>query len=393
MTKLPRVILKQGKERPLLKGHPWVFSGAVARVDGEAAPGDVGELYSKDGLFLGMGHANPVSQIFMRLLTSRKEEIGIDFFRNRISKASSFREGWFSKKTDAYRMINGEGDFLPGLIVDRYGDILVLQLLTAGMERIKGLLMDILVATFHPESIYERSDVATRKEEGLEENRGLLFGKEVPDLIQINEEDCRFYVNIPKGQKTGFFLDQRENRLGLRGVVEGKRVLDCFCYTGAFAVHAGRNGAREITSIDSSQEALEIAEENFNLNGLKGISRRFIRGDAFEVARDLDPGYDVIIVDPPPFARKKSHLPGAARGYKDINLQAFRLLREEGLLFTFSCSHHMSWDLFTKIIFSSAVDAGKKVQLLARRGHPVDHPVNICHPEGEYLKGLVCRVW
>ena len=393
MPKLPKVTLKQGKEKPILKGHPWVFSGAVAKLEGEATPGDVGELYSRDGLFLGMGHLNPCSQIFMRLLTSRKEEVGIDFFRKRIFKAASFREGWFPEKTDAYRMINGEGDFLPGLILDRYGPILVLQCLTAGMERQKGLLIEILVDTFHPESIYERSDVVTRKEEGLEEMSGLLFGKEVPERIVIQEENCRLYVNVRRGQKTGFYLDQRENRLGLEGFVKGKRILDGFSYTGAFSLHAVRNGAREITLIDASREALEIAEENIHLNGLSEIPRRFIRGDAFETFRSLDPGYDVVVVDPPPFAKKKGQVPGAARGYKDINLQAFRLLKEGGFLFTFSCSHHMSWDLFTKIIFSAAVDAGKRVQLLSRRGHPIDHPVSLSHPEGEYLKGLVCRVW
>ena len=227
----------------------------------------------------------------------------------------------------------------------------------------------------------------------MQESSGLLYGREIPEWIEIREEDCRFRVNIRKGQKTGFYLDQRENRLGLEGFVEGKTVLDCCSFTGAFSVHAARKGAVEVTLIDSSKEALEMAEDHFGLNGLTETHRRFIRGDAFDVIRGLSPGFDVVFVDPPPFARKKGHVERAARGYKDLNLQAFRLLREGGILFTFSCSHHITWDLFTKILFSAAVDAGKKVQLLSRRGHPIDHPVNLCHPEGEYLKGLVCRVW
>ncbi len=356
-------------------------------------PGDIGEIYASDGLFLGLGHTSPRSQIFMRLLTSLREEVGFDFFRERISKAAGLREERLVKKTNAYRIINGEGDFLPGLILDRYGPVLVLQCLTAGMERMKSVLVDVLVDALQPDSIYERSDVTARREEGLEESVGLLYGREIPERIEIREEDCLFRVNIRKGQKTGFYLDQRENRVGLEGFVEGKKILDCCSFTGAFSVHAARKGALEVTLIDSSKEALEVAEDHFGLNGLTETHCRFIRGDAFDVLRGLSPGFDVVFVDPPPFARKKGHVEKAARGYKDLNLQAFRLLREGGFLFTFSCSHHMSWDLFTKIVFSAAVDAGKRVQLLSRKGHPIDHPVNLCHPEGEYLKGLVCRVW
>lgn len=387
-----KIILKKGREKPLLRGHPWVFSGAVAKVEGDVSPGDLGEVYSMEGHCLGMGHLNPHSQIVCRLLTRRKEEITRDFFKDRISEATVLRKWRLSGKSNAYRVINGEGDFLPGLIVDRYGDVLVLQCLTAGMERLKGLLSDLLVELFLPQSLYERSDAAGRKEEGLSEKSGLLYGKDVPDRIEIEEEGCRFNVNVKRGQKTGFYLDQRENRLALKELSDGKKVLDCFCYTGAFSIQAALGGAKEATLIDSSEEALEGAEEHFNLNELGKIPRRLIRGKAFEILRSLDQGYDIILLDPPPFAKKKGHLPGASRGYKDLNLQAFRLLIKEGLLFTFSCSHHMSWDLFQKIVFSAAVDSGKKVQLLGRMGHPVDHPIDLCHPEGEYLKGLICRV-
>jgi 23S rRNA (cytosine1962-C5)-methyltransferase len=325
-------------------------------------------------------------------LTSQKQEVGAPFLRERIVEAFRLREHWLKETTNAYRVVNGEGDFLPGLIVDRYGDVLVIQSLTAGMERLKGLFVKILVDEFHPKSIYERSDVATRKEEGLNESKGLLFGEDIREGVEIEEGDCRFSVKVQEGQKTGFYLDQRENRSRLREVSQGRSILDVCCYTGAFSIHAGRGGAKEVTLIDSSREALETAEMHFKGNRLDRIPRRLIRGDAFEVLRSLPPEFDIAILDPPPFAKKKGDIPKASRGYKDLNLQAFRLLKREGLLFTFSCSHHMDWDLFQKVVFAGAVDAGKKVQFLGRMSHPVDHPVNLSHPEGEYLKGFICRV-
>ena len=391
MGSLPRITLKKGKEKPILRGHPWIFSGAVAKAEGDLSSGEVGEVYSGDGKFLGIGQFNPRSQIILRLLTRRKEVLDSSFFRGRLLQADALREKGLRGKTNAYRVINGEGDFLPGLIVDRYGETLVLQCLTAGMERLKGLFLDLLIKHFNPKSIYERSDVPTRREEGLPEAKGLVCGEEILDPVEIEEYGCRFRVNVKEGQKTGFYLDQRENRFSLQKVSHGKKILDCFCYSGGFSIHAGLGGAKEITMIDSSEEALERANDHFALNHLKGISPHLIRGDAFEVMRSLEPDYDIVILDPPPFAKKKGHLPGASRGYKDLNLQAFRLLKREGLLFTFSCSHHMNWDLFQKIVFSAAVDAGRRVQLLARRGHPIDHPVDLSHPEGEYLRGMVCR--
>jgi 23S rRNA (cytosine1962-C5)-methyltransferase len=392
MNTLPRIILKRGKEKPVLRGHPWVFSGAVARVEGEVSPGEVGEVYSQGGQFLGRGHINPRSQIIVRLLTQKKDELGEEFFRGRISRAVVLRKDWSRGKTNAYRVINGEGDFLPGLIAERYGETLVFQCLTAGMDRLKEMLINLLVKELRPQSIYERSDVATRNEEGLAESSGLLYGKDVPEWIEIEEHGCRFRVNVKKGQKTGFYLDQRENRFSLRELSKGKKILDCFSYTGAFSIHAASGSAKEVTLIDSSEEALAIAEEHFRLNRLEKVPHRSIRGDVFEIMRGLKPGYDIVILDPPPFAKKKGHLPSASRGYKELNLWAFRLLNQEGLLFTFSCSHHMSWDLFQKIVFSAALDSGRSVQLIGRMGHPFDHPINICHPEGEYLKGLICRV-
>jgi len=392
MKTFPKIILKKGKEKPVLRGHPWVFSGAVARAEGDLSPGEIGEVYSGDGKILGIGQFNPRSQIILRLLTRKKETLDSSFFRERILQAAILRERELKGKTDAYRVVNGEGDFLPGLIVDRYGETLVLQCLTAGIERLKGLFLDLLIKHFGPKSIYERSDVPSRREEGLPEAKGLLYGEEIVAPVEIEEYGCRFRIDVKGGQKTGFYLDQRENRFSLQEVSHGKKILDCFCYSGGFSIHAGLGGAKEMTMIDSSEEALERAKNHFTLNHLKGISPHLIRGDAFEVMRSLEPDYDIVVLDPPPFAKKKAHLPGASRGYKDLNLQAFRLLKREGLLFTFSCSHHMDWDLFQKIVFAAAMDSGKNVQVLGRMGHPIDHPVNLFHPEGEYLKGFVCRV-
>ncbi len=390
MTTLPRVILKRGREKSALRGHPWVFSGAVANVAGEVSPGDVSEVYSSEKQFLGLGHVNPRSQIIVRILTQQQEELGDDFFSERISRAARFRAG-LRGRANAYRIINGEGDYLPGLIVDRYAETLVIQCSTAGMDRLKGILTNILAKEFHPRSIYERSDVALRREEGLGESSGLLYGEEVPESVEIEEYGCRFNANVKKGQKTGFYLDQRENRSLLKGVSAGRKILDCFCYTGGFSIHAASGSAGEVTLVDSSGEALSTAEEHFALNHLEKIPHQVIRGDIFEVLRGLESGYDIIILDPPPFAKKKGDLPRASRGYKDINLLAFRLLNEGGLLLTFSCSHHVNWDLFQKIVFSAALDSGRRVQLVGRLGHPWDHPTDICHPEGEYLRGLVCR--
>jgi 23S rRNA (cytosine1962-C5)-methyltransferase len=392
MLPLPRVVLKKGKEKPLLRGHPWVFSGAVAKIEREVTPGDIAQIFSMEGQFLGIGHVNPHSQIIFRLLSRKDEPLDIHFLKGRISAAAEWRERWFMGKTNAYRMVNGEGDFLPGLILDRYGDVLVLQFLTAGMDRWKPLLVDLLVKEYSPKSIYERSDVATRKEEGLPQVSGLLHGKEISLPVEIREFNGRFHVDVKRGQKTGFYLDQRESRAMLSSMAVGKRILDCFCYTGAFSIHGGLGGAEEAVLVDSSKEALEMAEVHFDLNDLRKVPRRLVGGNVFEITRTLEPGYDIVVLDPPPFAKKKGDVENASRGYKELNLQAFRLLNKAGLLFTFSCSHHMSFDLFQKIVFAAAWDAGREAQLVSRRGHPIDHPISLHHPEGEYLKGLVCRV-
>jgi 23S rRNA (cytosine1962-C5)-methyltransferase len=393
MSVLPRIILKKGREKSLSRGHPWIFSGAVEKKEGTISAGDPGEIFSHDGTFLGIGHLNPGSQIVFRLLSKKRGEDLEDLLRERITKAVAWREATLQGKTSAYRLINGEGDFLPGLILDRYGEILILQLLTAGMDRWRDLLVGLLAEIFRSPIIYERSDTASRKEEGLPESRGLLRGDRIPNLLEIQEYGARFLIDAGKGQKTGFYLDQRENRYSLKEKAEGKRILDGFSYSGGFSIHGGLGKAKELTLVESSAEALSMAEEHFKLNHLEALPHQMLRGDAFDILRTLEPGYDLIVLDPPPFAKKKGQVLHASRGYKDLNLQAFRLLREEGLLLTFSCSHHVSADLFQKIVFAAAVDAGKRVQVLSHLGHPVDHPFDLSHPEGEYLKGLLCRVY
>jgi 23S rRNA (cytosine1962-C5)-methyltransferase len=387
----PRVTLRAGREKAVLRGHPWVFSGAVTALDTGIAPGEIADVYSSDGRFLARGQANPLSQIIVRVLTRKEENVGPDFYRRRIQTALALRKGRGHGTAPAFRLINAEGDFLPGLVVDRYGEVLVLQCLTAGMERPKGLIVELLVDLLRPLTVYERSDVSARKEEGLPETQGLLYGTTAPERLEIEEEGCRFLVDVKNGQKTGFYVDQADNRLEVQRLSRDKNVLDCFCYTGAFSIHALKGGAERVTMVDASEDALHLAEQHLALNGLEEVPRRLIRGDAFQIMRTLDPGFDIIVLDPPPFAKKKANLPKASRGYKDINLQAFRLLSRGGLLFTFSCSHHMDPDLFQKIVFAAGVDSGRRIQLLARRGHPFDHPIDLSHPEGEYLKGLICR--
>ncbi len=393
MSRLPRILLKKGREKPLLRGHPWVFSGAIEKLEGDMIAGDVGEAYSADGQFLGTGHINPRSQIVFRLLSQKKMKLGIDFYRERISTAAAWREHLFQGKTDAYRIINGEGDFLPGLVLDRYGEVFVFQFLSAGMERLRDDLVDVAASDYQPKTIYERSDAATREEEGLPLRSGVLHGEDRPGPVEVVDSGCRFYVDFRNGQKTGFYLDQRENRLALKELARGKKILDTFCYTGAFAIHAALGGASELVLIDSSEEALGMAGLHFDLNHVGSIPHRVVRGNVFEAMRTLHPDsdYDIVLLDPPPFAKKRGHIENASRGYKELNLQAFRLLKKGGLLFTFSCSHHISLDLFQKILFAAALDAGREVQIVSRRGHPTDHPINVNHPEGEYLKGFICR--
>jgi len=388
---LARVILKKGREKPILRGHPWVFSGAVQSIEDLSEEGQLCDILSSKGEFLARGYANPRSQITCRLLSREKVPIDASFFRERIRKAHDHRKRFIPPDTNAFRLINSEGDFLPGLIVDVYGKGVCCQFLTAGMERWKREIVSILADELRPDYVYERSDTPSRAEEGLEPSKGLLMGT-LDSPTEILENGHRFWVDVEGGQKTGFFLDQRENRGLVKALSKGRRVCDCFCYTGAFSIYAASGGARSVTCVDSSSKALGMAEENFVLNDLEAFPRELICVDVFEFLRSDKSEYDLIILDPPAFAKDKASLKGAARGYKDINLLALKRLTANGILVTFSCSHHISPILFQQILFAAAVDSGRRVQIIKRLAHPFDHPTNISHREGEYLKGFVLRV-
>lgn len=375
---------------PVLRGHPWIFSGAIEKIEGGADVAGVADVFDCEAHWIARGLWSPKSQIRVRTLTRQREEIDGDFFSRRINQAFSIRESVLSRMTNAYRIVNGEGDFLPGLIVDRYNEFLVCQFLTAGMDCFKPLVVDSLARLLAAKGIFEKSEGRVRDEEGIQPSVGVLAGEPPPELIAIKENGFKFVIDVRRGQKTGFFLDQRDNRAVLSTLARDKKILNCFSYSGAFSVYALGGGAREVVSLDSSRPALELAERNLALNGFGGSN--LLKADAFSYLKECDTAFDIIVLDPPSLARKRGDLDGATGGYKFLNLHALRHLRSGGFLLTFSCSQHLSLDLFQKVIFGAAVDAGRRVTILKRLGQPIDHPVSLHHPEGEYLKGLVLRV-
>lgn len=393
--------LKPGREKSLLRRHPWIFSGAVARVDGALAPGETVQVISAAGEPLALGAYSPQSQIAVRLWTfDPAQTITPDFLRARLAQAVTARalgptpDSWLPGAA-ARRLVNAESDGLPGLVVDAYADYLVSQFLSAGAEHWKRDLVNALNELCPNQGIYERSDVDVREKEGLAPAVGVLAGRAPPEQVEIQEGAVRFYVDVLGGHKTGFYLDQRENRALVAQFSEGREVLNGFAYTGGFAVWALQGGATRVTNVDTSAPALALAQRQLALNGLDESRVENVPGDMFQVLRryrDARRTFDLIILDPPKFAEARSQIEGAARGYKDINLLAFKLLRPGGVLFTFSCSGLISPDLFQKIVAGAALDAGREAQILRRLTQAPDHPVALNFPEGEYLKGLVCRV-
>jgi 23S rRNA (cytosine1962-C5)-methyltransferase len=395
---MARVVLKRGRAKPVLNRHPWIFSGAIKRVEGEVADGEVVVVADYRGRFLARGYLNRCSQIAVRLLTwDEGEVIGRDFWRRRLERAVASRQALADDpSTDAYRLVNAESDLLPGLVVDRYDDYLVVQFLTLGIERWKTELVGLMADLLKPRGIYERSDVEVREKEGLAEVSGLLHGEEPPDLVEVTENGHRFLVDMKTGHKTGFYLDQRENRQKLTRYCPGQEVLNCFAYTGAFAVYAAAAGAWRITNVESSAEALELARRNVALNGFAARDDEYVEGDVFQVLREYrDQGrtFDLIILDPPKFAYSQHQVQSACRGYKDINLLAMQIIAPGGILFTFSCSGLVSPDLFQKVLFGASVDARRDVQIIEKLSQASDHPILLTFPESEYLKGFVCRVF
>jgi len=392
-----KVTLKKGREKSLLRRHPWIFSGAIAKVDGTPQSGETVTIQGTDGTVYGSGAYSPQSQIRVRMWSFHPdEEITPAFFHSKLKLALTLRTSLFKDNpTTAYRLINAESDGLPGLIVDRYADYLVCQFLSAGVERWKETIVDQLNEVITNKGIYERSDASVRKKEGLTPTTGVLSGDEPPELVEITERPHRFLVDILHGHKTGFYLDQRDNRTCMAELSRDKEIVNCFSYTGGFAVAALKAGAKKVINIDSSAALLHLSDKNIALNDLDPHKVENCEGDVFTVLRkyrDAGRQFDIIVLDPPKFAESRSQVQRASRGYKDINLLACKLLRSDGILMTFSCSGLVSRELFQKIVADAALDAGREVQILRHLSQSSDHPVATNFPEGSYLKGLLCRI-
>ncbi|MDH7500049.1 MAG: class I SAM-dependent rRNA methyltransferase [candidate division NC10 bacterium] len=387
-----RIVLKRGREARLLGGHPWVYEGEIQAIEGSASPGEIVDLYDYRRAFLARGYFNPHSQIRVRVLSFEPEEIDQELLRRRLQQAID-RRLLHAIPSNAYRLLFSEADLLPGLIIDYYGPFLVVQFLTLGMELLKDSILSQLLDLLSPAGIYARNDLHVRELEGLPLGKELLWG-EVPDRIRIREGDLSFWVDVKEGQKTGFFLDQRENRLALRERCDGRRALDCFCYTGAFSLQAAHFGAASTLGLDLSEEAISLAQENARLNGLSERCQ-FRVGNAFDELRALErkgEKFDLIILDPPAFTKSKEAIEPALRGYKEINLRALKLLDPDGLLLSCSCSYHLSPQRFLRMLEEAAADAGRRVHLLEFRTQAPDHPILLGVPETCYLKCAILRV-
>jgi len=388
-----QVVLKPGREKSVRRMHPWIFSGAVQKVIGSPGSGETVEILSADKQLLGRGAWSPKSQMVARMWSFTDVKIDRDFFRQKMERAwVSRRYPVIENDTTGMRLIHAESDGLPGLTVDRYGDYLVCQLSAAGAEYWKDTLVDLLQEVFPCKGIYERSDLSVRKKEGLGETQGLLWGEEPPEIIEINENGRRYGVDIRNGHKTGFYLDQRDNRSLVSSMAKDRDVLDCFSYTGGFTVAALTGGARQVTALDSSGPAFARAAENIRLNGYGSDRYLLEEGDVFQTLRRYRTEnrlFDLIVLDPPKFVESRNQIDKGARAYKDINRVALQLLKPGGLLFTYSCSGHMEDALFQKIIADAALDANRELKILKWLSQATDHPVIASFPEGKYLKGLM----
>ena len=386
----PRAVLFRGKEKAIKNRHHWIFSGAVKSLPDHFDNGSLLPVESENGEFLGSAYFNTRCSIVGRMVSFDRTPPETAVERS-IESALLLRRLFFDDQTTAFRLINAEGDSLPGLIVDQYGDVLVIQVTTLGMERLKPLVLEILRNKLSPRAIYEKSILPSRREEGLQDFEGLLYGEPI-ETVPILENGLKFLVDIPRSQKTGFFLDQREMRRLVGRLANGRRVLNAFSYTGAFSVYARWGGAKRVDSVDTSERAIELARQNLEINGLGTEKNHFFVEDVFEFLRREDLSYDFIILDPPAFAKKKSDVVQACRGYKDINRLALQKILPGSLLLTFSCSFFVDEILFQKVIFQAAQEASRRVRILQRHHLAFDHPVNVFHPEGAYLKGLLLYV-
>ncbi|RJX26679.1 MAG: class I SAM-dependent rRNA methyltransferase [Acholeplasma sp.] len=386
-----KIILKPHEEERLLFGHPWVFSNEIDRIEGKIQSGDIAFVYSSKNQFIGKGFLNTSSKIFVRILSRNEDEIlDEDFFHTLIRKSNDTRLdlGY----DNSYRVLFGEADGIPGFIVDKYGDYLVMQILSLGIDQRKKMFIDILVNLFNPKGIFERSDASVRKKEGLELFTGVVYG-EVPDIIQIRENELRMNIDVKHGQKTGLFLDQQDNHKAIRPYVKNKEVLDCFSHIGGFGLHAAYYGAKKVTCVDISKKAVEDIIKNAELNQFNQVEA--LEADVFNLLRQYQTEskmFDVVVLDPPAFAKKNDDIKKAYQGYKEINLQALKLIKKEGYLITCSCSHYMTPSLFLEMLMEASKDAKRITQMIEFRIQGKDHPALLGSDESLYLKCVVLKV-
>nr|WP_319554244.1 class I SAM-dependent methyltransferase [uncultured Vibrio sp.] len=392
------IYLVKGREKSVKRKHPWIFSRGINKVEGEPALGETVDVFTHDGKWLAKAAYSPESQIRARIWSFEKEDINKAFFVKRFKDAQLLREDSIERDgLTGYRLVAAESDGLPGVTIDRYQNFFVCQLLSAGAEYNKQAIVDALVECFPDCNVYERSDVAVRKKEGLKETTGVLHGEEPPKSVVIEENGVKIRVDIVGGHKTGFYLDQRDSRQQAMKYMKDKEVLNCFSYTGGFGLYALKGGAKRVINADVSQPALDTAKFNAELNEFDISKKRavFLNADVFKLLREYrDQGtkFDVVIMDPPKFAESKAQLNGACRGYKDINMLAMQILKPGGTLLTYSCSGLMDQVLFQKIIADAAVDANRQVKFVERFEQAADHPTDTAYPEGFYLKGFACKV-
>jgi len=394
---MTEVVLKKDKEKAVNHRHPWVFSGAVERVKGKPANGDIVRLINHKGDFMAYGFYNDQSRVALRLLEwDENTAVDENWIRQKVATAVNARNNILNADTDTCRLIFSEADYLPGLIVDKYANHLAVQILTSGIEKLMPVIMDELRRLLNPLSIFDKSDASSRQHEGMETDNVVLWGDEPPASVEVKENGIVYSINIAEGQKSGFYCDQRDNRRIVAQYAAGKKVLDCFSYTGGFTLNALRNGAASVTSVDSSALAIETLKQNISLNKLDADKHSAIQSDVNKQLRafkDAGEKFDIIVLDPPKYAPSRSALDRAARAYKDLNRVGMLLLNSGGLLATFSCSGAMDLESFKQVLAWAALDAGKQVQFIHQFCQPEDHPVRSSFPEGEYLKGLLCRVF
>lgn len=391
-----KIILNKGKDKAAWQLHPWVFSGAISAALGKPQNGDIVSVYNIEDEFIAYGIYNGNSRVAVRLLEwDPSQEVNEQWWRNRVSKSVNNRLSLLHDTNNTVRLIFAEADFLPGLIADKYADFISVQVHSAGIEKVKDIIVDQLVQLLQPKGIYERSDLKSREYEGLPDTNGILYGAVPPEFVDVIENGIHYQVNIVEGQKSGFYCDQRENRAITARYAKDKTVLDCFSYSGGFTLNAFREGAKSITSVDSSGLAIETLKNNIRLNGFDSSKHTAVQSDVNKYLRELgEQGekFDVIVLDPPKYAPTRSALEKASRAYKDLNRRGLMLLNSGGLLATFSCSGAMDIDTFKQVIAWAALDAGKEIQFIYQYCQPEDHPVRASFPESEYLKGLLVRV-